>query len=128
MDGLGGDAGTFAYNRPMKVLQSTTFEPYIPKKLGKALKAYKPKKGVTLDDVFDEVYAIMREFEAQRGKARGSYSFAVVYYEDLNKFLSLIQEKYPNAKQLCIGVLKANDYLDKQTDEHSTEFDSLTKH
>lgn len=112
----------------MKTSQATTFDPYIPTELGKALEAYKPKNGITLHDVFGDVLAIMEEFENQRCKARGKYSFYAVYYEDLNKFLRLIKDKYPNAEQLCVGVLEANDYLDKQTDKHSAGFETLTKH
>ena len=83
------------------LLQNTTFEPCIPEKPGKALKAHKPKKGVTLHDVFDEVYAIMQELESRRGKARGSYSSAVAYHGDLNEFLGLMQDKHPNAKRFA---------------------------
>lgn len=115
-------------NGTMKVSEDTAFEPYIPEELGNMLNAYKPKEGVTLHDVFDKVLAIMEEFERQRSNARGKYSFYGVYFQDLNKFLMLIQDKHPNAKQLCGGVVKANDYLDKQTCEHSAGFEKLTKH
>ena len=82
----------------MEASQNAPFEPYIPKKLEKFLKAYKPKEGITLHDIFDDVLAVMQEFETQRSKARGQYSFHAVYCEDLNKFLRLIKGKYPNAE------------------------------
>lgn len=112
----------------MKVLQNTTFEPYIPAELGNALNTYKPKEGIALADIFDDVYAIMEEFEKQRCKARGKYSFDVVYYGDLNKFLRLIQDRHPNAKQLCGGLMQITRYLDEHEDRHIVDFDSLAKH
>lgn len=111
----------------MDTLQNNVFNPYISKKLKKFLKAYKPKESITLPDVVDEVRVIMYEFECQRFKTRGRYSSDVVYSEDLDKFLKLIESRYPNAKQLCRGVVMANEYLDKNS-EHLADFDSLTKH
>ena len=81
-----------------------------------------------MPDIADDVCAVMYEFECQRSKARGRYCFDVVYHEDLNKFLRLIEDKHPNAKQLCQGVIMANEYLDEQQDEDSADFDNLTKH
>ena len=79
----------------MDTLQNSVFEPHIPKKLRKVLEMYKPKESITLPDVVDEVCVIMYEFECQRFKAGGRYSSDVVYFEDLNKFLRLIEAKYP---------------------------------